>query len=446
LTVHVADGIINVLREVVRAVYMDSSHTLYFILIGICLLLSAFFSSAEVAIVSLSRIRVKHLLSNDVKFADILDAFQKQPGIFLSAILLGNTLVNIATASMATIIVVAVMGEGLGALVATIATTLVVLIFCEVIPKTIAAHNNEKLALAYTIPVQLLIWILYPIVWPLNKIGAGFTRMVTTGVEIRPIVDEAEIRTAIDVGEAEGVWKETEADMIHKAFEFPDRPVRDVMQPRTEISFLEEGTPLNEFLGIYSEHPHSRFPVYKETPDNVIGMLTVKDVLMAMAKNEIKPEDPVDSLVRQAYFVPETKRLGEMLAEMRDHNYHMAIIIDEFGGVAGVANLEHLAAEIIGSIGDEMTSDEKEITPIDANTYEVDGGLRIEDANDQFELDLPTGEYDTVAGFILSHLGRIPRQGEHFKYRDLTLAITELVNRKIERITITGEKNAPPAP
>jgi putative hemolysin len=393
----------------------------------------------------MSRMRVKHLLSNDIKFADILDSFQKQPGIFLSAILLGNTLVVIAATSVGTIIAVGIFGEGLGAVVATIVLTIVILVFCEVIPKTIAAHNNEKLALAYSIPVQLLIWILYPFVWPLNKIGAGFTRMIRDTGEIRPTVDEAEIRTAIDVGEAEGVWKETEADMIHKAFEFPDRPVKDVVQPRTEVSFIEEGTRLDEFLKIYSEHPHSRFPVYSDTPDNVIGMLTVKDVLMAMAKNEIRPEDPIDGLVRQAYFVPETKRLGEMLAEMRNHNYHTAIVIDEFGGVAGVANLEHLAAEIMGSIGDEMTVNEKEITPIDANTYEVDGGLRVEEANDELDLDLPAGEYDTVAGFILSHLGRIPRQGEHFKYRDLKIAITELANRKIERITITREKNAPPA-
>jgi len=425
---------------------MDSERTLYFILIFICLLLSAFFSSAEVAIISLSRIRVKHLLSHDVKFADILESFQKQPGIFLSAILLGNTMVNVAAASLGTLIAVGFLGPSMGALVATICITLLVLVLGEVIPKTVAAHNSEKLALAYSIPVQLLIWVFYPFVWVLNKIGAGFTRMVTDAGVARMTVDEAEIRTAIDVGEAEGVWKETEADMIHKAFEFPDRPVSDVMQPRTEISFIEEGTLLEEFLKTYSEHPHSRFPIYKDTMDNVMGMLTVKDVLMAMARDEIKATDPVDSLVRQAYFVPETKRLGEVLAEMRDHNFHMAIVIDEFGGVAGIANLEHLASEIMGSIGDEMVASEKEITPIDANTNELDGGLRVEEANDELDLDLPAGEYDTVAGFILSHLGRIPRQGERFRYRDLSIIITEIVNRKIERITITREKNAPSAP
>ncbi len=421
---------------------MDSERTLYFILILVCLLLSAFFSSAEVAIVSLSRIRVKHLLSHDVKFADILDSFQKQPGMFLSAILLGNTMVNIAAASLGTVIAVGIFGPSMGALVATICITLLVLVLGEVIPKTVAAHNAEKIALAYSIPVQLLIWILYPLVWVLNKIGAGFTRMVTDAGEVRMTVDEAEIRTAIDVGEAEGVWKETEADMIHKAFEFPDRPVSDVMQPRTEISFIEEGTLLEEFLQTYSEHPHSRFPVYKDTMDNVIGMLTVKDVLMAIARGEIKNADPVDGLVRQAFFVPETKRLGEMLAEMRDHNYHMAIVIDEFGGVAGIANLEHMASEIMGSIGDEMVANEKEIIPVDANTYDIDGGLRVEEANEELDLDLPEGEYDTIAGFILSHLGRIPKKGEHFRYRDLRITITEIVNRKIERITITREKDA----
>ncbi len=425
---------------------MSSQHSLYLVIIIICLALSAFFASAEVAVVSMSRIRVKHLLSNDVKFADILESFKDNPGVFLSAILLSNNLVNMAIAALATVIFVDLLGEeNLGALVATIVATIVLLIFGDVVPKTIATHHNEKLALAYAIPIQVVIWVLYPFVWVLNKIGAGFTRITTDSSGNRVTVDEAEIRTAIDVGEAEGVWKETEADMIHRAFEFSDRPVRDVMQPRTEISFIEEGTSLKDFFDIYREHPLSRFPIYRDMPDNVTGMLTVKDVLMAVAKNEIGNNDPIDSLIRPAYFVPETKRLGELLTEMRDHNFHMAIVIDEFGGVAGIANLEHLAAELMGSMGDEMRVDEKEIMPIDANTYDIDGGLRIEEANDQLNLELPEGEYDTVAGFILSHLGHIPHQGDHFKYRDLTIAITEMSNRKIERITITRERNAPAA-
>jgi putative hemolysin len=425
---------------------MSNEHTVYFILIFICLLFSAFFSSAEVAIVSLSRIRVKHLVSQGVKWAGVVEKLREKPGIFLSAILLGNTMVNMAIASLGTVIAVRVLGDNWGALAATLILTTIVLIFGEVIPKTFAAHHYEKVALAYALPVRTVIWILYPFVWLLSRIGVGFTRWVTDVDDEKKTVDEAEIRTAIDVGEAEGVWKEDEADMIHNAFEFPDRPVKEVMQTRTEISFVEEGTTLDEFLETYRDHPHARFPVYRDTPDNITGILTIKDLLMAIARGAIRGDDKIDPLVKNAYFVPETKRLGELLPEMRDHNHHVAVVVDEFGGVAGIANLEHLAAEIMGSIGDEMSAVVKEIIPIDANTYEVDGELRIEDVNEELDLNLPEGEYDTVAGFILSHLGRIPRQGEHFRYRSLKIAIKEMKDRKIERVTITREKDAEAAP
>jgi CBS domain containing-hemolysin-like protein len=356
--------------------------------------------------------------------------------------LLGSNMVQIAAASLATVIAVSMLGETWGAVVATILLTVLVLVFGEVIPKTFAVHHAEKVALVFAAPIQIIIWILFPFVWLLSKIGVGFTRMITDLDGEKASIDEAEIRTAIDVGEAEGVWKEAEADMIHNAFEFPDRPVKEVMQPRTEIAFIEEGTTLDEFLEVYRDHPHARFPVYSDTPDNVTGILTIKDVLMAIARGATHGDDKVDNLVKTAFFVPETKRLGELLPEMRDHNYHMAVVVDEFGGVAGIANLEHLAAEIMGSIGDEMSAVVKEIVPIDANTYEVDGELRIEDANEELDLHLPEGEYDTVAGFILSHLGRIPRQGEHFRYRSLKIAITEMKDRKIERVTITREIDA----
>lgn len=419
---------------------MSGHQTLYLIIIVFCLFASAFFSSAETAIVSLSKLRVKHMVSQGKKWAELLEKFQAAPSFFLSTILLGNTLVNITAATMSTVLSVSILGETLGALVATIAITILVLVFGEVLPKTFAIHNAERMALIYAIPVQIVMWVLYPFVWLLSKIGGMVTHIVTEDEE-KMTVDEEEIRTAIDVGEAEGVWEEAEADMIHKAFEFPDRPVRDVMQPRTDTAFIPAGTTLDEFLEIYREHPHSRFPVYRETSDNVIGILTVKDVLMAMAKDSMKNADVIDSLIRSPYFVPESKKLGELLPEMRDHNYHIAIIIDEYGGVAGIANLEHLAAEIMGSIGDEMTSAEKEIVSIDANTYNIDGAIRLEEANAELDLDLPEGDYDTVAGFILSHLGRIPQQGEHFKYHDLKIAISEMRDKKIERIIITKEKH-----
>jgi len=264
--------------------------------------------------------------------------------------------------------------------------------------------------------------------------------------EEKPTISEEEFRTAISVGEEEGIWEEEEAEMLHSAFEFADRPVHEVMQPRTEVAWVEQGITLAKFLGVYRHQPFSRFPVYKKTRDNVVGVLSIKDVLMALANDKLKTDSSIDELVRPVHFVPETKRLGELLAEMRDNKYHIVVVVDEFGGTAGIATLEHLTAEIMGTIGDELAGKDEDIVTINANTFEVDGGLRIEDANEELDLDLPDGDYDTVAGFILSHLGRIPKQGEHLRYKDLKLAILEMRDRKIERILVTKEKDAAPAP
>ena len=425
---------------------MESFNSLYLIIFVICLGLSAFFSSAETAFVSVPRLKAKHLVSVGRKGAERLERLVEQPSRFLAVILLGNNLVNVAAAALGTMMAVATVGPAWGALVATIGVTTLILIFGEVIPKTFAAHHAEGVALAYTSSIELLIWVLYPFVWVLNHIGLSFTRMVAETEEDKKLVTEEEIRTAITVGEAEGVWEEDEAEMLQSAFEFADRPVREVMQPRTEVTWLEQGTTLAAFLDIYRQSPYSRFPVYKGTPDSVVGVLSIKDVLMAQANDSLDMENPVDELVRPVYFVPETKLLGKLLAEMRDNNYRMVVVVDEYGGVAGIATLEHLTAEIMGSIGDELAGREEDFVTIDANTFEVDGGLRVEEANEELGLGLPTGDYETIAGFILSHLGRIPRQGEQLRYKDLKLAILEMRESKIERILVTKEKDAAPAP
>ena len=368
-----------------------------------------------------------------------------KPSKFLAAILLGNNLVNVAAAALGTIMAIAAVGPAWGALVATIVVTTLILVFSELIPKTLAAQHAERVALTYTRPIELVIWILYPFVWVLNHIGLSFTRMVTETEEGKKLITEEEIRTAITVGEAEGVWEEDEAEMLQAAIEFADRPVREVMQPRTDIAWLEQGTNLAAFFDVYREFPFSRFPVYKGTPDNVTGMLSIKDVLMAQANNSLSLDSPIDELIRPVYFVPETKLLGELLAEMRDNNYRMVVVVDEYGGVAGIATLEHLTAEIMGSIGDELAGREEDFITIDANTFEVDGGLRVEDANEELGLDLPSGDYETIAGFILSHLGRIPNKGEQLRYKNLKLAILEMREMKVEKILVTKEEDAAPA-
>lgn len=421
---------------------MDNIDSIYYILFVLCVVLSAFFSSAETAFISIPKLRAKHMVSTRIKGAILLEKLLDEPGKFLSAILLGNNLVNIGAAAIGTIIAISIVGPAWGALAATIGVTIVILIFGEVIPKTFAAHHAEKVALIYTNPVRLTIWILFPFVLVLNKIGIGFTKLVAESTDNNKTVDEDEIRTAITVGEAEGVWEEAEAAMLHKAFEFTDTPVREAMTPRTEIVWVEIGASLEKFLEIFGQYPHTRFPVYSGTTDNVVGILFIKDVLKIQADNQFSSESAIDPLLRPAYFIPESKHLGALLTEMRDNNYTIALVVDEFGGIAGMVTLEQLLEEIVGSLGDELAIEDEDIVTIDANTYEVDGGLRIEDANSELNLDLPADGYETMAGFVLDYMGRIPKQGEQFRYRNLTLAILEMRGMKIERILVTKEGDA----
>ncbi|HIE17960.1 MAG TPA: HlyC/CorC family transporter [Dehalococcoidia bacterium] len=424
---------------------MDGISNLYLILFVISLVIAAFFCSAETAFIGMQRLRLQHLIHTNHPRARAVARILDKPEKFLATVLFGINFFETAMAALGTVMAVSLWGENLGAAIATIVITLLTLVLVEFIPKSLGARYGERIALLYAKPIQIISTIFYPFVYVLNHIGIRFTRVVRDETELKPTISEEEFRTAITVGTAEGVWEEDEAEMLHKAFEFADRPVREVMQPRTEVTWLKQGTSVAAFLDIYRQFPFSRFPVYKGTPDNVVGVLSIKDVLMAQANGSLGVNGSIDELVRPVHFVPESKRLGELLAEMRDNNCHMVAVVDEYGGVAGIATLEHLTAEIMGVLGDELAGVEQEFVTIDANTYEVDGSLRVEEANEELNLGLPSGDYETVAGFILSRLGRIPKQGEHLKYKDLKLTILEMRERKIERILITKEKDAAPA-
>ena len=246
----------------------------------------------------------------------------------------------------------------------------------------------------------------------------------------------------ISLGHKEGTVEEDEAEMLHKVFDFGNRPVREAIVPRTEVVWVEKGIKLADFLNIYAQSPLSRFPVYEDNMDNVVGILSVKDVLMAVAKGAINNESTIDDLIRPAYFTPETKRISELFAEMRDKNYRMAVVVDEYGGTAGVVSLSRLVEEIVGPVGDEFAEAEKEYETINEYTFQVDGGMRIEEANEELGLELPEGEYETVAGFVLDLLGDIPKPGQKLKYKDLKLVITEMRGVKIEKILLTKESHA----
>ena len=416
---------------------LASTSVLYLVLLLLCLVASAFFSSAETAFVSLPRTRIKHLVGISASGAERVERMMERSERLLATVLLCNNFVNVAAAALGTAIAVDIWAGDIGVLVATIVVTILLLVFAEVTPKTVAMRHPERLALVYVYPLELITKLVYPLTAVLNWIGsalAGGRARVP-----RALVSEEEIRSMISVGREEGTVEEGEAEMLHNVFEFGDRSVREVMTPRPEVSWIEEGTGLGDFLNTYAGYPHTRFPVYRDSIDTVVGILSIKDVLMAQARGSLEQGGTIDGLVRPVDFVPETKRIAQLFAEMRTKGYNMVVVVDEFGVTSGIVTMEQLAGEIVGRLGDELMGEAKDFTFIDEQTVQVDGSMRVEDANEELGLGLPEGDYDTIAGFILSLLGYIPKEGEQLRHSGLKMVITEMRGLKIEKVLLTKE-------
>jgi putative hemolysin len=421
---------------------MGGTELTYLILIIIFITLTAFFCSSETAFLALQRVKLEHLVSTKVKGARLVARMIERPEKFLSVVLLGINTCNTAAAALVTALAVSMWGEQ-GILIATAIVTVVILIFAETTPKTFAAQHSEKMALLFVRPLGFVSWLLTPFVAALSWIAAGFARLVGGTPVPRTLASPEEIRNMISVGYKEGTVEEHEARLLHKVFDFGDRPVYEVMVPRPEVIAINQGSKLSDLLALYAEKPMSRFPVYQENMDNVVGVLSVKDVLMALARGTATEESTIDDLVRPPYFAPESKRIDRLFAEMRDENFRMAVVVDEYGGTAGIVTLTRLVEEIVGAVGDELAGVEKDYEIINEYTFQIDGSMRIDEVNEEMRLDLPEGEdYETVAGFILSQLGHIPRRHEHLRYNGLKMVITEMKGMKIEKILLTKERQA----
>ena len=405
------------------------------------LVLSAFFSSSEAAFLSLQKATVAHLVNTGVPGARRVARMIADPERLLSTILLGNNLVNVAFTASVTLLFVWALGEGResqAALLTTVAGTAALLLIGEIIPKTIAVHYSQRTAFAYARPLKWIEAALWPVVvvlqWITRRVRHSFGG---DAVAVRGSITEGELRTLIDLGEAEGTFDPAEAEMLENVFRFGDRQVREVMTPRTEIVSIERGASLQAFLDIYSEHAHTRFPVYKGVSDNVVGILSAKDIMRTMASKGIALDEPVTDVIRDCYFVPETKRVAELFDELRQSGNQVAIAVDEFGSLAGLVSLKQLTEEVVGPVGEEGFGPEEEYEAIDRDTFQVDGGMSIEEANEELGLDIPEGESETIAGFVLETLGQIPVEGQQFDYRDLKVEVTRMKHLKIETIKVT---------
>ncbi len=420
---------------------MDGLNILYLVLALFCVLASAFFSSSEIAFISLQRIRIKHLESQGIARAGLVAKILEKPEKFISTVVLGNNFVNTAAATLSTAIAISLWSanQQVAVLLATVVVTIVLLIVGETVPKIAAAQHSERVALFNVTPVTFLSWILSPAVAVLEWIGTGFSKLIGGPPTRRTIVTEEEIRTMISVGREEGVVEESEAKMLHNVFEFGDHPIREAMIPRPEVVWVQKGTRFMDFLRLYSQSPHTRFPVYDDTPDNVVGALSIKDVLMAESAGQLADDTPIDELIRPVVFAPESKRIGKLFAEMQAEGSQVAVVVDEYGGIAGMVTMKQLLAQVVGRFKDEAWEQSQEFQTIDEHTYDVDGGMRIDEINQELNLALPDGDYETIAGLVLHRLGHIPKQGEQMRIGNLKLLVKEMRGLRIEKLRIIKE-------
>jgi putative hemolysin len=406
-------------------------------LLLVCLLLSAFFSSAETAFIAIPRIRLLHLIQTGHPRATLVSHLIQRPEKLLATILLSNNLVNTAAAALGTAIALSlIQHETLAILVATAGVTALLLVFSETLPKTIAWHRAEPVALAWARPLSMVQIALAPGIWVLQEITTLFTRLLGITPADTTVRDD-EIRTMIAVGAKTGGIEAAEATLLEKVFRFGDQQVREVMTPRPEIVWLAQGTSLAHFLSVYSTSSHTRFPIYEGTYENIVGVLSNKDVLLALGRGELKPEDSVTGMLRTAYFVPETKAVGETFAEMQQDRHSLLIAVDEFGSIAGLATRKQLLGVIVGEAsGEDDDLSDEDYTTIDKDTFSVTAGVGVSEINEKLGLNIPEGEYQTVAGFILDQLGYIPDSGEILDYEGLQITIKKMNGVRIETVEV----------
>jgi putative hemolysin len=370
----------------------------------------------------------------------LLRIFDDYERFFGTILLLGN-LFNITVASVGTTLAISTIGEGeptaLSALAATALATVAIVIVGELTPKTLAVVVAERWALTTARMVLLLMTVTWPVVFAFTLVPRGIMRLFGGKDALSsPIVTPGELRTLIDLGEAEGTVEESTGEMLENIFRFGEMEVRDVMTARPDIVWVQADATYTEFMNSYRVSPHTRFPVFDTDYDDVVGILSVKDVLARMSESTLDFEQPVIDLMRQAYFVPETKRLDDLFEEMQESGHKVALVVDEFGGISGLITLTRLVEQIVGRTGEEGLKPERRFVTVNENTFVLDGGLEIGEANDELGLEIPEGDYETIAGFFLEQAQQLPEVGSRIRFGNLRMQVAEVEGAKITSIRV----------
>lgn len=402
---------------------------------AVLFVLRFFLGGAEMSLSAANRIRLMQKADEGQKGAKLaLDLTQKS-GEFLPVILLLMLVADTGMASIATVLAARFLP--LGPAIATAAVTLTIFIYAEMIPKTLAINNPERGALLVAGPVKLLTKVFYPLAYIFIRIANLFVRILGGTTARRPFITEEEIKMMVSVGAEEAAIEEEEKEMIHSIFEFGDTIVREVMIPRPDMLVVESKATVEEVLDLIIKVGHSRIPVYEESIDNVIGLIYAKDLLIYL--NRAKPGQAaavLKKLMRPAYFVPETKKVSELLKEMQLKKSHMAIVLDEYGGTAGLVTIEDLLEEIVGEIFDEYDLEEAMVEVLADNVYRIDGRAAMDEVSELLGVDLPEYGGETIAGFVYDLVGHIPLPGEVVEFGNLRFEVDKVVGRRISKILV----------
>ena len=404
----------------------------------VSIVMVAFFSSAEASLISTNKVRLRYLAEQGNRSAQVVNRVLSKPEKFFSTILLTENAFIIFASSFGTAMAITLLGGTEAAiLIATAVMTVVIVAFGEITPKTLAARSADRWSLIIARPIALIMTLETPVIFFFTILPRVIVKFLGgQGHSFAPSVTEGELRMLINISRAEGTMDESEASLLEKVFHFGDRQVREVMTPRPEIVWIERGTTLKQFFGLYAEHSHTRFPVYEGAMENVVGILSNKDVMLALGGGTLKSDDSVTDLLRTAYFVPETKTVSSTFAEMQREGHGLALTVNEFGGIAGVATLNQLLGVIVGEVRDEPSDVEQEYTPVDEHTYNVMASIGVSEINEKLGLNIPEGHYETLAGFLLEQLGYIPVQGEVLQYENLTLTVKRSNGVRIEEVEV----------
>ena len=415
---------------------MDSStsNSIQIILLVILLVGSGFFSASETALMSLSRIKMRHMEEDGVKGAKLVSSLVEDSNRLLTSILIGNNIVNIAATSIATSLFTATLGAQ-GVAMATGVMTVLVLIFGEITPKTISANNPEKASLVVSKPIKFFVIILTPVVWVFNIITKVIFKLF--GVDdngVKPFITEEELKTMVNVSHEEGLLEIEEREIINNVFEFGDMQAKEAMVQRLDIVAIDMEDSYDEIIELFKTEKLSRMPVYEETIDDIIGTLNIKDIIF-LDDEEIVNFN-IKKYIREAFFTYEFKKITQLLEEMKKEKSQMAIVVDEYGGTAGLITIEDLVEVIVGDIEDEYDEEEDEIQQITSNEFLVDGSTKISDVNERLDIELESEEFDSIGGYIIGYLKHIPEENEIIEVENIKFNIESVDKNRIKKIRI----------